>query len=260
MTTPFALLGAIRAVLLRLFVLTIIAGLSLLTVPVTHAQTSARLAAFENTRLNGEQAPFVIEEMQVGDIRHLIDYLLLHARFNVESGQPELAGAQLQWAASLMDLNVGLAQTPEQNKVRAAANKIDELAQSVKAGTASSDVHARLFRAHHALATYHQTRAVKLLGAIEPASRRNMALVRQNAIFQKKAGLALSAALTHYDRATALAANLEKVPVAKNHKRDVNNMYTFVKALKLAKGQVDTERAKASAEDLGQFIAALRVG
>jgi hypothetical protein len=260
MTYSSSTLGVVRRTLFRLFVVLLTVGLGLLVVPATHAQTSTRLAAFENTRLTGEQTPFVIEEMQVGHIRHLIDYLLLHGRFNAEAGESELAGAQFQWAASLMDLNVGLADTPEQNKVRAAANEIDELAQSVKAGTASSDVHARLFRAHHALATYHQTRAMKLLGAVEPASRRNVALVRQNAIFQKKAGLALSAALTHYDRATALAADLKKVTVPMEHKKDVNNMYTFVWALKVAKGQVDTERAKSSAEDLGQFIAALRVG
>lgn len=230
-------------------------------VPTAQAQmlaSSTRLEAFENTTLSGKQVPFVIEEMQVGYIRHLIDYLLLHGRYNVESGKSELAGAQLQWAASLMDLNAGLTNSSEQTAVRKAAAKIDDLAQALASGTAPSDAHARLFKAHHAMATYHQRRAVMLLDATTPSST-EAELIRKNAVFQKKAGLALSAALTHYDRATALLSTLKETPVTRKHKDDVKKTYTFVEALQVARGQVDAEKAHSAVEGLGLAIAALRL-
>lgn len=259
MSSSLPSLGLIRRVVLRLGAVLLVASLALAAVPSAYAQSASRLMAFENNTLDGKQVPFAIEEMQVGDIRHIIDYLLLHGRFNAQNGETSLASAQLQWAASLMDLNAGLANTPAQDAVRKAAAKIDALSRNASSNPnwpASAD--NSFFEAHHALAKYHQRRAMSLLASTTPTSQSNK-LVRQNAIFQEKAGLALSAALTHFDRAVGIRADLHGTPVAETHLENVDRTYTMVEALRVASGQVDAEKATTAAKDLGKAIAALRL-
>lgn len=247
MTFPYALS--------RVFTVILAVGLLGVSVPA-HAQTttSARLTAFENTMINGRQAPFVIEEMKVGSIRHIIDYLLIHGRYNLENGDTSLASAQFQWAASLMDLNAGLGDAPEQDAVRKAATKIDNLAHDA---SKSSSVHMDLFEAHHALAHYHQGRVVKLLDAIKPTSGKTTPKVDRQK--RKKAGLSLSAALTHFNRATMIFAELQEKPVETyTSPETVGNAFNVAKDLEAGSRKFDYETAMVAASDLGRAIASLR--
>jgi hypothetical protein len=227
-----------------------------------HAQMAAmRLPAFENTTLDGTKVPFVIEEMKVGNIRHIIDYLLLHGRHSLDNGHHSDATSQLQWAASLMDLNAGLTASPEQEAVRRAATTVETLAQSILSADsiAMTSAPKTLFAAHHALARYHHSRASALLDQTKPNSSENRIRARKNAALHQKAGAALSAALIHFDRATALRAHVHDTPISQDHKTGVKETYAIVERIQLGSGTVGAEAVNASAQTLGEAIQTLRL-
>lgn len=197
--------------------------------------------------------------MKVGEIRNIIDYLLIHSRFNFENGATDVAGSQLQWAASFMDLNVGTGKSVEQRKVREAAERIDRVAQRFHDGETvrRKALHSALFNAHRSLARYHYGRAVKLHDASEQKQTRRASLIRPDAMFQRKAGLDLQAALVHFNQASTTQATMQAVSMSPEHEKAVEQTYQFASALQVASGQVDPAKIRRPVQSFGRTIRAL---
>lgn len=251
--------GRTRSLLTR----TVLAGLLMgmgLTAPAS-AQTlgslsPSQLAALEASRLDGEAAAFVIEEQAVGRIRNVIDYLLSHARWHVQQGKTDASITEFRLAAALMELNAGRGSLDQQKAVRASAARIDALARKMegKDGQVSEqEVATAIFEAHRSLAHYHQHRADRLLRR-SMQSNRPYEMEAPDAVFQRKAGFALEAALVHFDHAANVRASLHRMEVPETHYDSVDRISLYVEALKTRSGEVDARKVRSTVKKFEDAI------
>lgn len=256
--------GQLRSLLTRMVLAGLLVGMGLTA--SASAQTigslsPSQLAALEASRLNGETAAFVIEEQAVGRIRNVIDYLLSHARWHVQQGKTDAAITEFRLAAALMELNAGRGSLDQQKTVRASAARIDELAGKMRANggeVSEKEVATAIFDAHRSLAHYHQHRADRLLRR-SLQTNRPYEVEAPDAVFQRKAGFALEAALVHFDHATNVLAGLHRTEVTEAHHDAVDRISLYVEALKTRSGEVDAQKVRSTVKKFEAAIEQLEL-
>ncbi|MEZ4700727.1 MAG: hypothetical protein R2834_10390 [Rhodothermales bacterium] len=131
-------------------------------------------------------------------VRYLLDYLLERSRDNSNLGNLTVAAEELTRAASLMRVDAGEGNDDVQNEVYSAADQLEKIARAAETGskTPVSVFDSAIFDAHRAIAHYHQRRARTLM----------------EATMETNAGLALQAALLHYEHAAVAAARMRSRP------------------------------------------------